>query len=155
MVLTLSSTAFKEGDMIPVRHTCDGEGMSPPLTWVNVPEKAASLALIVDDPDSLAGTWVHWVMYNIPIRAGGVAENLPRLPHLTNGTKQGLNDAHHTGYVGPCPRSGAHRYHFKLYALDIKLELAHNAVKSEVVKAMQDHILEESCLTGSYQKKSM
>ena len=89
MVLTLSSTAFKEGDMIPVRHTCDGEGMSPPLTWVNVPEKAASLALIVDDPDSLAGTWVHWVMYNIPIRAGGVAENLPRLPHLTNGTKQG------------------------------------------------------------------
>jgi Raf kinase inhibitor-like YbhB/YbcL family protein len=153
MNLTLSSTAFKEGGLIPVRYTCDGEGMSPPLAWTEIPVNTVSLALIVDDPDSPTGTWVHWVVYNIPPSVKKFPENLTRQPHLNDGTKQGVNDSHRNGYFGPCPHSGIHRYNFKLYALDKKLDLKSGAAKTDVEKAMHGHILQECCLMGEYQRK--
>lgn len=153
MNLTLTSSAFKNGDMIPIRHTCDGEGTSPELSWGQVPEQAKSLALVVDDPDSPSGTYVHWVVYNIPPHTKGLTENIPRQPHLTDGTKQGFNNSGHTGYFGPCPHIGVHRYNFKLYALDTKLELRNEATKNDLEKAMKGHILSETCLMGEYERK--
>src|SRR5437879_6661680 len=124
MPLMLTSSAFTEAAPIPVKHTCDGADVSPPLAWSGAPSGAAGFALIMDDPDAPAGTWVHWVLYDLPARSSALAENVAKTETLKDGAVQGRNDFPRTGYGGPCPPPGkAHRYFFKLYALDAPLGL--------------------------------
>src|SRR6266576_1502901 len=123
MAFALSSTAFKDGAAIPVKHTCDGADVSPPLAWSGAPQGTRSFAIIADDPDAPAGTWVHWVLYNLPAEGLGLIENTPQTETLTGGGVQGKNDFGKIGYGGPCPPSGTHRYFFKFYALDSELPL--------------------------------
>jgi len=136
--------------MIPRRYTCDGEDVSPPLEWNDVPEGTKSLALICDDPDSKAGIWVHWVIFNIPAAVRELPEDVPPERTLPDGSRQGLNDFNRIGYGGPCPAVGTHRYFFKLYALDKTLDLEPGATKAQVEEAMRGHILGECRLVGRY-----
>jgi hypothetical protein len=152
MALTITSSAFEEGAMIPKQYTCDGADMSPPLSWSGVPEGTKSLALIADDPDAPMGTWVHWVLYNLPPDSTGLPENVPPEETLANGARQGLNDFKKFGYGGPCPPGGTHRYFFKLYALDTMLDLSGRVTKQELLKAMEGHILAKGQLMGKYQR---
>ena len=152
MDITVSSTAFKEGEVIPQKYTCDGENVSPPLEWSGVPKGTKSLALIVDDPDAPRGTWVHWVLFNIPSNVNGLSENIPRHSTLKNGSRQGINDSRELGYDGPCPPGGTHRYYFKLYALDVGLSLESGATKAQLLKAMEGHILGEGQVMGKYKR---
>lgn len=138
--------------MIPQQYTCDGEDISPSLSWTDVPENAKSFVLISDDPDAPMGTWVHWVIYNIPANVKELAEGISADKQLMNGALQGINDFRKIGYGGPCPPRGKHRYYFKLYALDTKLNLPAGASKKEVEKAIQDHILDQAKLMGIYQR---
>lgn len=148
MELKLSSVAFQEGKNIPARYTCDGQNISPPLEWTGVPEATQSLVLIADDPDAPAGTWVHWVLYNIEAGLTGLKEG------VTGVGVDGTNGFRKTGYGGPCPPKGkAHRYFFKLYALDISLDLKPGAGKADVEKAMRDHILAQGQLMGVYSRQ--
>ena len=156
MTLILSSQAFSHGGNIPRRFTCEGEDVSPDLAWSNVPPATKSLALIVDDPDAPDPaapklTWVHWVLYNIPpaancLQAAVATAELPR------GTKEGLNDWKRTGYGGPCPPIGRHRYFHKLYALDAALPDLGKPTKAQVETAMAGHVLAKTELVGTYQK---
>ncbi len=147
----LTSPAFEQGGGIPARYTCAGENVSPPLEWGEVPEGAKSLALICDDPDAPRGTFVHWVIFNIPPSAKGLAEGIPKEPELSDGSIQGRNDFGEIGYGGPCPPPGpAHRYFFKLYALDTKLDLPPGATKAQVLQAMQGHVLAQTELMGRF-----
>ena len=151
--MKISSTAFAEGNPIPMRHTCDGEDVSPPLEWTLPPPGTRSLALICDDPDAPAGTWVHWVLYGLPPEIRELAEMVPAVERLPSGAKQGVNDFRRVGYGGPCPPPGrAHRYYFKLYALDAAPDLRPRATKQELVRAMSGHILAEAQLMGTYQR---
>jgi Raf kinase inhibitor-like YbhB/YbcL family protein len=152
MTLKLTSTAFDEGGAIPVRHTCDGEDISPPLAWSGVPDGTKTLALVADDPDAPRGTWVHWVVYRLPAAARSLPENLPARETLDDGTRQGKNDFQKVGYGGPCPPSGTHRYYFKLYALDTDLTLPSAATKDQLLKAMDGHILVQCELMGRYKR---
>jgi Raf kinase inhibitor-like YbhB/YbcL family protein len=152
MTLSLSSPVFETGGMIPSTYTCDGADISPPLQWQNVPAEAKSLALICDDPDAPVGTWVHWVLYELPGSETGLPEAVPPQEQLANGAKQGLNDFRKIGYGGPCPPSGVHRYFFKLYALDDFLHLPPGVTKSQLLKAMEGHILVQTQLVGKYQR---
>lgn len=153
-VMQLSSTAFADGQPIPVKYTCDKENVSPPLKWSGVPAEAKSLALIADDPDAPVGTWVHWVLYDLPATASELSEGLPKGQYVPGGAKQGLNDFKHLGYGGPCPPPGnPHRYYFKLYALDSLLELKPGATKKEVEGAIQKHTLAQTQLMGTYKRK--
>ena len=154
MNFALTSSAFPNEGEIPMQFTCDGEDLSPPLSFTDVPEGARSLALIVDDPDAPDPaaprmTWVHWVLYNLPADASGLAESVTDLPA---GTLQGINDWKRTGYGGPCPPIGTHRYFFKLYALDTTLELEAGATKQELLDAMAGHVLAEGELIGVYER---
>jgi Raf kinase inhibitor-like YbhB/YbcL family protein len=152
--MQLTSAAFAEGEPIPVKHTCDDKNASPPLTWSGVPPGTKSLALIVDDPDAPAGTWVHWVLFDLPGNASELPEDLPKGQRLPNGGKQGLNDFKHLGYGGPCPPPGkAHRYFFKLYALDALLDLKPGATKKELEHVMEKHVLAQGQLIGTYKRK--
>jgi Raf kinase inhibitor-like YbhB/YbcL family protein len=152
--MQLTSTAFAEGAAIPAKHTCDARNVSPPLRWTGVPAGAKSLALIVDDPDAPVGTWVHWVLYDLPATASELAEDTPKSQYLTGGAKQGLNDFKHLGYGGPCPPHGKpHRYFFKLYALDTVLDLKPGLTKKDLESAMEKHILAQAQLMGTYQRK--
>jgi hypothetical protein len=152
--MQLTSTAFTEGQPIPADYTCEGKNVSPPLQWSGAPASTKSLALIVDDPDAPVGTWVHWVLYNLPAGANQLPENASRTPSATGSAAQGLNDFKRSGYSGPCPPPGKpHRYFFKLYALDIELQLKRDPTKKDVEKAMQGHILAEGRLVGTYQRK--
>jgi Raf kinase inhibitor-like YbhB/YbcL family protein len=154
MAIQLTSSAFTEGASIPTMYTCDGKDVSPPLKWSNVPEGTKSFALISDDPDAPVGTWVHWVIYDIPAEVTELPEAVPTTETLANGAKQGRNDFKRIGYGGPCPpRGGPHRYFFKLYALDSQLGLKPGATKKELLKAMEGHILAEGQLMGTYQRK--
>jgi Raf kinase inhibitor-like YbhB/YbcL family protein len=154
MTLKVSSSAFKEGQTIPVRHTCDGEDISPPLKWDLVPEGTRSLALITDDPDAPVGTWVHWVLYNLPASVTELSEKVPTDEAIPNGGRQGLNDFGRIGFGGPCPpRGSVHRYFFKLYALDTDLSLKPRATKKDLTEAMTGHILGEGQLMGIYKRK--
>ncbi len=153
MNMRISSTVFEEGGMIPARYTCDGADISPPLSWSGIPEETRSLALISDDPDAPAGVWVHWVVYNIPSASTGLPERVPKEKTLTDGSLQGSNDFRRIGYGGPCPPSGTHRYFFKLYALDQRLDLAPGASKAQLLTAMEGHILGEVQLMGKYQRQ--
>lgn len=152
--LHLTSVAFTEGKPIPSKYTCEGENASPPLKWNPVPEKTKSLALICDDPDAPGGTWVHWVLYNLPPTVTELSEKAPTTEGLSSGGRQGINDFKRAGYGGPCPpRGNPHRYFFKLYALDTELSLKSGAGKGDLVNAMKGHVLAESQLMGTYQRK--
>lgn len=153
MAWELKSSAFAAGADIPKKHTCDGADLSPTLTWGDPPDKTASFALIVDDPDAPAGTWVHWVLYNLPGTARELAENIAKEEQLDSGALQGKNDFRRIGYGGPCPPAGpAHRYYFKLYALDAPLNLKAGATKAAVEKAMKGHVLAQAELMGRYKR---
>jgi Raf kinase inhibitor-like YbhB/YbcL family protein len=154
MTLTLSSPAFADEGEIPLRHTCEGDDVSPPLHWAGVPAEARSLVLIVDDPDAPDPaapkmTWVHWLLYNLPPQAAGLPQGVGALPP---GTLEGTNDWQRTGYGGPCPPIGRHRYFHKLYALDTMLADLGRPTKAALEKAMAGHILAQTELLGTYQK---
>jgi Raf kinase inhibitor-like YbhB/YbcL family protein len=152
MQIKVKSSAFEEGGMIPKRYTCDGTDVSPPLAWTSVPEGTKSIALICDDPDAPMGTWVHWVLFNLPAEVKELPENVPPQKRLENGAIQGANDFRKIGYGGPCPPGGTHRYYFKLYALDTEMNLQAGATKKELLKAMEGHILAEGQLMGKYKR---
>ena len=151
--MEIKSKAFSEGGMIPSKYTCDGEDISPPLAWSGVPESAKSLALISDDPDAPVGTWVHWVLYNVPAEVTELPENMPPDRTLQNGARQGMTDFRRVGYGGPCPPGGTHRYFFKLYALDTVLDLEAGATKKALEEAMEGHVLAEGQLMGRYKRR--
>jgi Raf kinase inhibitor-like YbhB/YbcL family protein len=153
MEIKVTSSAFTEGGMIPSKYTCDGQDISPPLEWDAVPEGAKSIALISDDPDAPMGTWVHWVLFNLPAETRKLEENIPPDKTLPNGARQGTTDFRRVGYGGPCPPGGTHRYFFKIYALDTKLDLAAGAKKAELLSAMEGHILGQGQLIGKYKRK--
>jgi Raf kinase inhibitor-like YbhB/YbcL family protein len=154
MAITLISSAFAEGQSIPSEYTCDGEDLSPPLSWSTLPDGTRSFALIADDPDAPSGTWVHWVLYDLPATLTNLPEGIPKDGEVLQGAKQGKNDFNRLGYGGPCPpRGGAHRYYFKIYALDKKLGLKAGAAKSAVEKEMRGHVLGEGELMGRYARK--
>lgn len=150
--MEITSAAFKEGGMIPSKYTCDGADVSPPLEWKSLPGGTKSLALICDDPDAPMGTWVHWVVFNLPADLRGLPENMPPKETLDNGGKQGVSDFGRTGYGGPCPPAGTHRYFFKLYALDTTLEFTGKVTKAALLKAMDGHVLAEGQLMGRYKR---
>ena len=154
MPFELTSTAFANGDPIPVKYSCDGEDISPPLAWADPPKGTQSFALIMDDPDAPVGTWDHWIVFNIPANTYGLEEDLPitginQVPEFISIAK---NSWSRNDYGGPCPPGGTHRYFFKLYALDIILSLDENADKSQVLAAMEGHILAEAELMGTYSR---
>jgi Raf kinase inhibitor-like YbhB/YbcL family protein len=151
MKFKLNSHAFSDGADIPKKYTCDGDDVSPELHWTDQPPAAKSFALIVDDPDAPSGTWVHWVLFDLPGDGHDLPEGAGKRAPLPIGAQQGTNDFKKTGYGGPCPPPGKpHRYFFKMYALDAKLSLKASAAKAEVEKAMQGHILGQGELLGRY-----
>ncbi|HYY06674.1 MAG TPA: YbhB/YbcL family Raf kinase inhibitor-like protein [Candidatus Limnocylindria bacterium] len=151
MAFELKSRAFKPGETIPRKHTCDGEDVSPPLAWTDPPAGTKSFALVCDDPDAPAGTWVHWVLYGVPASARSLPEGVPPKATHDDGSRQGTNDFRRTGYGGPCPPRGApHRYYFRLYALDAVPELAPGATKAALLKAIGEHTLGQAELMGRY-----
>lgn len=152
MKIQIKSSAFEEGGMIPAKYTCDDIDISPPLAWNSVPDGTKSLALICDDPDAPMGTWVHWVIFNLPADIKELSENIPPQKTLANGAKQGKNDFGKIGYGGPCPPGGTHRYFFKLYALDAEFDLDSGATKKQLLKAMEGHILAAGQLIGKYKR---
>ncbi len=154
MPLTLNSAAFAHNGPIPRRFTCDGEDISPPLAWSGVSDQTRSLTLVVDDPDAPDPaapklTWVHWLLYNLPPDTTGLPEAVDTLPP---GTLAGRNDWKRTGYGGPCPPVGRHRYFFKLYALDTVLPDLNEPNKPALLRAMQGHVLASTELVGTYQR---
>lgn len=157
MSMTLKSPAFSHLEEIPKTFTCDGDDISPTLTWSGLPQNTKSLVLIVDDPDAPDPakpkmTWVHWLLYNIPPEALGLQENISAAK-LPGGTQEGMNDWKRTGYGGPCPPIGRHRYFHKLYALDIILPDLQKPDKARLEKAMAGHIISETELIGTYQRQ--
>jgi len=155
MSLTLTSPAFPDGGEIPTVHTCEGSDVSPCLDWSGVPAGTKSLALIVDDPDAPDPrapkmTWVHWVLYNLPPEVTGLPEGAATLPP---GTREGVNDWKRTGYGGPCPPVGRHRYFHKLYAVDTVLPDLGRPTKLQLEAALQGHVVAEARIVGTYQKK--
>lgn len=153
MGIKISSAAFKNDGLIPAKYTCDGEDISPPLRWEGVPAGAKSIAIICDDPDAPMGTFVHWVLFNLPADTKELAENIPADKTIPNGAKQGTSDFGRIGYGGPCPPSGTHRYFFKIYALDKEVDLPAGVNKRQLVKAMEGHILGEGQLIGKYKRQ--
>jgi Raf kinase inhibitor-like YbhB/YbcL family protein len=152
--MQLTSSAFAEAGPIPGKYTCDDKNVSPPLKWSGVPAGAKALVLIVDDPDAPGGTWVHWVLYDLPATVTELGEDVPKSQYVPAGAKQGVNDFRQLGYGGPCPPPGKpHRYFFKLYALDAPLDLKPGATKKEVERAMEKHLLAHAQLMGTYKRK--
>lgn len=155
--LRLVTAAFDSGDVIPRKYTCEGDNVSPALSWTNVPEGTRSMALIVDDPDAPRGTFVHWVLFNLPPETGTLPENLQVDEHFSESEFQpveGVNDFGDMGYGGPCPPRGdtSHRYSFRLYALDTTLDLGEGATKKQVTQAMDGHVLDEADYMGTYRR---
>lgn len=149
--MKISSGSFSAGEMIPKKFTCDGPDASPKLNWTEPPAKTQSFALIMDDPDAPAGTWVHWVLFDLPAETRELAEGVAKQEQLANGSRQGRNDFGKIGYGGPCPPPGdPHRYFFKLYALDAKLNLKAGATKADVEGAIKGHILAHAEMIGKY-----
>jgi len=152
--MQLKSNAFSPEEMIPSKYSCDGEDVSPRLSWGEIPNGTQSLALIADDPDAPGGTFVHWVLYNLPPDTHQLPENVPAKTEQVSGALQGKNNFGNLGYGGPCPPGGTHRYFFKLYALDQMLDLKAGATKAEVEAAMEGHVLAEAHLMGRYSRQS-
>ena len=153
MPLEINSSAFEPGQPIPTRHTADGPDDSPPLGWSGAPEGTRSFTLICDDPDAPMGTWVHWVLYNLPPEVNELPEGIPTDPRLPDGSCQGKNDFGRFGYGGPSPPPGKpHRYFFKVYALDSMLELGPGATKADIEQEMSGHIMEEGELVSTYRR---
>lgn len=150
MQFELSSTSFQQESPIPVKYSCDGENTSPPLMWTDPPQSTMSFALIHDDPDAPGGTWVHWVLYNIPAAARELGEAIPAQAALDDGSLHGENSFGRLDYGGPCPPGGTHRYFFKLYALDLILDLPSGASKADLLEAMEGHIVAETELMGTF-----
>jgi Raf kinase inhibitor-like YbhB/YbcL family protein len=151
--MEIKSSAFKEGESIPSKYTCDNIDVSPDLEWSKVPDGTKTFALIADDPDAPSGTYVHWVMFNIPGKQRELPENIPATETLDNGAIQGRNDFGKIGYGGPCPPGGTHRYYFKIYALDTKLDAEPGITKKDLLKAMEVHVLEVGELMGRYKRR--
>lgn len=154
--MNLTSTAFADGSPIPAKYTCDGADVSPPLAWSGAPAATKSVALIMDDPDAPGGTWVHWVLWNLPASFASLPENVPRTETLNSlgGALQGKNSWPKIGYYGPCPPPGKpHRYFFKVYALDATLGLKSGATKADVENAMHGHVLGQAQVMGTYGRK--
>jgi hypothetical protein len=156
MALTIGSAAFEDGAPMATKYTCEGEDISPPLQWEGIPEGTRSLALIMDDPDAPDPaapkmTYVHWVLYNLPPDSNGLPERT-RSEDLPPGTLEGLNDWQRTGYGGPCPPIGRHRYFHRLYALDTVLDDLGQPTKAQLLKAMESHVLAQAQVMGTYKK---
>jgi Raf kinase inhibitor-like YbhB/YbcL family protein len=143
--LKITSNVFKNNDFIPAKYTCDGDDINPPLNIENIPENTKTLILMVDDPDAPMGTWVHWVVWNIPV--------IKRIEESSVSGIEGINDFRKHSYGGPCPPSGTHRYFFKVYALDTKLNIGNNSKKQDVERAMKDHIIAKGELIGLYKRQ--
>lgn len=152
MTFALTSPAFSNGQPIPRKYSCDGMNISPPLKWNSVPQDTQSFALITDDPDAPSGTWVHWVIYNIPLSSKELPEHVPNHAQLPDGSLQGMNSWPKLGYGGPCPPSGTHRYFFTLYALNCALAIPSGASKDTLLAKMKGHILEQAELMGTYRR---
>jgi len=153
MAFSITSTAFPNGGNIPRKFTCDGADASPELSWTAPPSGTQSFALIADDPDAPVGNWTHWVLYDLPAGTASLPEDVPKSEELPNGARQGRNDFRRIGYGGPCPPPGKpHRYFFRLYALNSKLNLKPGATKADVEKAMEGHVLAKAELMGKYRR---
>jgi Raf kinase inhibitor-like YbhB/YbcL family protein len=153
MALEIRSTAFEDGEMIPSQYTCDGDDVSPPLTWLGVSEEAKSLALIFEDIDSVEGVWSHWVVFDVPPDVNMLPEAVSPSKTLSKGGAQGRNDFGNFGYGGPCPSDGkTHRYVIRLYTLDTELGLEPGATREEVLDCVEGHILQQSELMGRYRR---
>ena len=151
MKLEITSNSFSAQQNIPKQYTCDAEDRSPELHWSKPPAGTKSVALIADDPDAPASTWVHWVLFNLPADTQNLPEGVPKSESLESGALQGTNDFGKIGYGGPCPPPGKpHRYFFKLYALDGKLNLKAGAKKADVERAMKGHVLAQGETVGRY-----
>lgn len=153
MAFMMKSEVFEPGGMIPSRFTCDGEDISPPLSWEDAPEQTHAFALIMDDPDAPVGTWIHWIVFNLPPQARSLPESVGKGAQLPAGTQRGKNSWERLRYGGPCPPGGIHRYFFKLYALDSRLDLNEGIRKEELVEAMKGHVLGQAELMGRYRRK--
>jgi Raf kinase inhibitor-like YbhB/YbcL family protein len=152
--MQLKTPAFRPGADIPTQFTCDGLDISPPLSWSGAPEGTRSFTLVVDDPDAPGRTWVHWVLYDLPSTERRLPEGVAPDDPLPSGARQGRNDFGRIGYGGPCPPPGPdHRYYFRLYALDKKLDLKGGRTRAQVERAMRGHILDEAELMGRYRRK--
>lgn len=153
MTLELNTSAFKPGGDIPVQFTCDGSDTSPALSWNTAPEGTESFALVMDDPDAPRRTWVHWVLYDVPATERALRKGIPPEGTLSSGARQGRNDFGNLGYGGPCPPPGpGHRYYFKLYALDTRLDLRAGATRAELDRSMRGHIRAHAELIGRYRR---
>jgi Raf kinase inhibitor-like YbhB/YbcL family protein len=151
--MKIISPAFADGAPVPVEHTCEGNGSSPGLAWSEVPVNTRSFALVCDDPDAPRGTWVHWLLFNLPADAVELAPAVPPAPELPSGASQGINDSGNVGYGGPCPPRGRpHRYFFRLYALDCTLNLAPGVKRPDLDQAMAGHVLADATLMGTFQR---
>jgi len=151
--MNLTSADFANGQLIPAACTCDAENRSPQLAWSEVPVNTRSLVLLVDDPDAPRGTWVHWLLFNLPADAVELSPGVPRVPELPSGGRQGVNDSGGIGYGGPCPPPGApHRYFFRLYALGSALNLSPGVTRADLEAAMAGHVLADATLMGIYRR---
>lgn len=150
--MQIQSSVFEAEGTIPPKYTCDGQNVSPPLSWDDPPAETQSLALIADDPDAPSGTFVHWIIFNMPADVRSLSEGLPTGNTLASGGLQGQNDFGQIGFGGPCPPNGTHRYFFKLYALDTDLDLQPGASKADVVTALNGHIIGHAELIGTYSR---
>lgn len=146
------SPAFAATEEIPVKYTCDGEDISPPLQWSDLPEGTKSLAMICDDPDAPSGVWDHWLIFNISPELTGLEEDTPKVFDPFRGVGHGINNWNNSYYGGPCPPSGQHRYYFKLYALDAKLRIKPGSSKGAILRAMEGHVLEKAHFFGVYSR---
>ena len=150
--ISISAEAFQSGGAIPEEYTCDGSDVSPALSWRGIPANAKSIALIMDDPDAPMGTFVHWVLFNIPPGTAKLPRGVPKNRTLNDGSSQGITDFGRTGYGGPCPPGGTHRYYFRLYALDTMLDLQPGSSRKQLENAMKGHILAQGELMGKYER---
>lgn len=154
MGFALHTTQWKAGENIPVQFTCDGDNVSPPLQWDGAPAGTQSYSLVVEDPDAPGGTFIHWVLYDLPAGAKELPKDVSKQENLADGARQGRNSFGHIGYGGPCPPPGpAHRYYFRLYALDQKPALDAGAKRADLERAMRGHILAQTEFMGRYQRR--
>ena len=150
--ISISAEAFQSGGAIPEEYTCDGSDVSPALSWRGIPSNAKSIALIMDDPDAPMGTFVHWVLFNIPSDTTKLPRGVPENRTLNDGSSQGITDFGRTGYGGPCPPGGTHRYYFRVYALDTMLDLQPGSSRKQLENAMKGHVLAQGELMGKYER---